>query len=179
MQSMREEDLEQLYARLERPLCNLVFRWVWSMDDAQDIVQEAFVRLWRMRERVNMNTVDPLIYKIALNLAASRRRSRKRWRWVTLDVLRGATSPTRPADESLAARDECVRVRAAVEGLPEDLRRVVMLCEFSDFNYEQIAKILSVPTGTVGSRRHRALRRLKEALSDRSVGRENQGPNLV
>ena len=95
---MREEDLEQLYARLERPLCNLVFRWVWSMDDAQDIVQDAFLRLWRMRERVNMNTVDPLIYKIALNLAASRRRSRKRWRWVTLDVLRGATSPTRPAD---------------------------------------------------------------------------------
>jgi hypothetical protein len=41
MASMREDDLERLYARLEKPLCNVVFRWVWNMDDAQD----AFVRL--------------------------------------------------------------------------------------------------------------------------------------
>ena len=70
---MGEEDLEQLYARLETPLCNLVYRWLWSMDESQDVVQDAFVRLWRMRARVDKQTVEPLIYKIALNLAASRR----------------------------------------------------------------------------------------------------------
>lgn len=96
MASMREEDLEQLYARLETPVCNVVFRWVWSMDEAQDVVQDAFVRLWRMRARVDMDTVEPLIYKIALNLAASRRRSQKIWRWVSLDVLRDATSAAAP-----------------------------------------------------------------------------------
>jgi len=67
MTSMREDDLERLYARLEKPLCNVVFRWVWNMDDAQD----AFVRLWRMRARVDLATVELLIYKIALNLAPS------------------------------------------------------------------------------------------------------------
>lgn len=162
---MREEDLEQLYVRLERPLCNLLFRWLWSMDEAQDVAQDAFVRLWRMRERVDMNTVEPLVYKIALNLAASRRRSRKIWRWVTLDALRSAKSADRPADEALAASEERQRVRAAVEALPEDLRQVVILCEYSDFTYDQIADILSIPAGTVGSRRNRALRRLKEELS--------------
>ncbi len=70
MASMREEDLEQLYARLETPVCNVVFRWVWSMDEAQDVVQDAFVRLWRMRARVDMDTVETMIYNIALNLAA-------------------------------------------------------------------------------------------------------------
>ena len=119
-----------------------------------------------MRARVDMNTVEPLIYKIALNLAASRRRSRKRWRWVTLDALRGATSATHPADEALAEDEEQARLRAAVEALPEDLRQVVMLCEYSDFTYEQIAKILAIPAGTVGSRRNRALRRLKAELLD-------------
>ncbi len=98
---MGEEDLEQLYVRLERPLCNLVFRWVWSMDVAQDVVQDAFVRLWRIRERVDMSTVEPLVYNIALNLAASRRRSMRIWRWATLDGLRSAASTVRPVDEDL------------------------------------------------------------------------------
>ncbi len=162
---MREDDLEQLYVRLERPLCNLVFRWVWRMDDAQDVVQDAFVRLWRMRERIDMDTVEPLLYKIALNLAASRRRSQRLWRWVGLDALRDATSADRLADETLAGHEERARLRRAVEVLPEDLRRVVMLCEYSDLTYPQIAEILSIPVGTVGSRRNRALRRLREALS--------------
>ena len=161
---MREKDLEQLYLRLERPLCNVVFRWVWKMDEAQEIVQDAFLRLWRMRARVDMETVEPLVYKIALNLAASRRRSRKIWQWVTLDAIRGAQSADPAADELLAAREEEDRLRVAVEALPDDLRQVVMLSEYSDLTYEQIAEVLSIPTGTVGSRRHRALRQLREAL---------------
>ena len=92
MASMCEADLERLYARLEKPLCNVVFRWVWNLDEAQDIVQDAFVRLWRMRERVDLDTVEPLIYTIALNLAASRRRSSKIWRWVSLDLFRDPPS---------------------------------------------------------------------------------------
>ena len=74
---MGEEDLERLYARLERPLYNVAFRWVWKAEDAQEIVQEAFLRVWRMRQRVDVETVDALIYKIAINLASSRRRSAK------------------------------------------------------------------------------------------------------
>ena len=174
MASMREEDLERLYAELEKPLCNVVFRWVWSMDEAQDVVQDAFVRLWRMRARVNMDTVAPLVYKIALNLAASRRRSKKIWRWVSLDLLRDATSAARPADESLSAREDRARVRAAVEALPEDLRQVIMLCEYSELGYDQIAKTLSIPAGTVGSRRHRALRLLRQHLSTKVEDREPQ-----
>ncbi len=176
---MREEDLEQLYARLEKPLCNVVFRWVWRMDEAQDVVQDAFVRLWRMRERVDMDTVEPLIYKIALNLAASRRRSRKIWRWVSLDFLRDATSAARAADESLVAHEERTRLRAAVEALPDDLRLVIMLCEYSELSYDEIAEVLSISPGTVGSRRNRALRRLRQELSSKAVGRERQAREIV
>ena len=162
---MREDDLDALYRRLEKPLCNVLFRWVWSMDEAQDLVQEAFVRLWRMRERVDMTTVDALVYRIAINLAASRRRTKKVWRWISLDALHGMSATRRPADEALAARLERERLRAAVDALPEDLRRVIVLCELSELSYDDIAKVLSIPAGTVGSRRHRALRRLRAALS--------------
>lgn len=176
---MREEDLERLYTELEKRLCNVVFRWVWSMDEAQDVVQEAFVRLWRMRARVDMDTVEPLIYKIALNLAASRRRSRKIWRWVSMDVLRGAAAATRPADESVSANEDRARLRAAVESLPDDLRQVIVLCEYSELSYDQIAQMLSIPVGTVGSRRHRALRRLREQFSSAPTSREGHARETV
>jgi RNA polymerase sigma-70 factor (ECF subfamily) len=169
---MREVDLEELYARLEKPLYNVVFRSIWSADEAHDIVQEAFVRLWRMRERVEMDTVEPLVYKTALNLAASRRRSRKVWRWVSLEALRDATSTGTMPDESLAQGQEHARLHVAVQSLPEELRRVVVLCEFSDLSYDEIARVLSIPAGTVGSRRNRALRRLRESLSREGEGDE-------
>lgn len=163
---MGEEDLEQLYARLEKPLCNLVYRWLWSMDESQGVVQDAFVRLWRMRARVDKQTVEPLIYKIALNLAASRRRSKRVWRWVSFDTIRAPSSADEPADDAISSRQELGRLRRAVERLPDDLRRVIMLCEYSELSYDEIAGIMSIPAGTVGSRRHRAIQRLRETLSE-------------
>jgi RNA polymerase sigma factor (sigma-70 family) len=150
---MRETDLEQLYARMEKPLYNVVFRWSWNPEDAQDIVQEAFVRLWRMRQRVDMKTVEPLVYRIALNLASSRKRSASLWRRVSLEALRDTTAPATSAADSLSADEQRKLVRAAVDALPEDLRRVVLLCEYSELSYEEIATALSIPAGTVGSRK--------------------------
>lgn len=164
MEAMREADLEQLYERLERAVYNVVYRWVWNEDDAQEIVQEAFVRLWRMRERVQMGSVEPLIYRIAMNLAASRLRTRKVWRWVSLELIRGAATPEAATDQRLIRDERQQRLRAAIEALPEDLRRIILLTEFSEMTYDQVATALSIPPGTVASRRNRAVRRLREAL---------------
>jgi RNA polymerase sigma-70 factor (ECF subfamily) len=158
---MRQVDLERLYRRLEKPLYNVVYRWVWNPEDAREIVQEAFVRLWRMRRRVEMKTVEPLVYRIALNLASTRRRAGKLWRWISLEAVRERTDPRHEPDAELSRS----RVRKAVHSLPEDLRRIVILCEFSDLSYAEIAGILSIPEGTVGSRRNRALKLLRARLS--------------
>jgi len=176
---MREADLEQLYARLEKPLYNVVFRWTWKPEEAQDIVQEAFVRLWRMRRRVEMRTVEPLIYKIALNLAASHRRSRRIRRLVSLDLLRETTAAGPTAEEALATDEQRAGLRAAVEALPEDLRRVILLYEYSELTHEQIAGILSIPVGTVGSRRNRAMRQLRERLSRKTEDHERPTTETV
>ena len=107
-----------------------------------------------------------MIYKIALNLAASRRRSKRVWRWVSFDTIRAPSSADEPADDAISSRQELGRLRRAVERLPDDLRRVIMLCEYSELSYDEIAGILSIPAGTVGSRRHGALQRLRETLSE-------------
>ncbi len=156
--------LELLYARLETPIYNVVYRWVWNEAEAHDIVQEAFVKLWRMRARVNLATVEPLVYRIAVNLAANRRRSRKLWRWVSMDALRASSDSRASADETLAAEQTRRAVRAAIDGLPEKYRRVITLCELTELSYEQIADSLGIAVGTVGSRRNTALQLLRTKL---------------
>ena len=163
---MDKVELEQLYARLEKPLYNVVYRWVWRAEEAQEVVQEAFVRLWRMRDRVVGEQVEPLIYRIAINLAASRRRSQRVWRWVSLEALRQTTTANRSAEQELLDEQRHGRVRQAVESLPEELRRVVVLTECTGMTYDEVGRILKIPVGTVGSRRNRALQRLREMLAD-------------
>jgi RNA polymerase sigma-70 factor (ECF subfamily) len=156
--------LERLYVRLEKPMFNVVYRWVWNPDEAEDIVQDAFVRVWRARERVDVTTVEALLYRTALNLASNHRRARRVRGWLGLDDVEEVASRRPSTEQALDAEQTRARVRAAVEALPEKLRRVVVLSEYAELSYAEISAILGVPTGTVGSRRNTALRQLGEAL---------------
>lgn len=158
--------LELLYGRLETSMYNVVYRWLWDSEEAHDVVHEAFVRVWKSRHEVDMATVEALLYKTALNLASNRRRSRKLWRWVSLEALWDRQGSGGLADAELSRAQQDAVVRRAVEALPEPLRRVVMLCELSNLTYEQVGLILSIPAGTVGSRRNKALRLLRESLGN-------------
>ena len=157
---------EALYRRVEGPMYNVVYRWVWQADDAHEVVQEAFLRLWRMRARVRAETVEPLVYRIALNLASNRRRAAKLRRWVGLDRVAEQAAPGRGAEAALGRAAEAVAVRRAIERLPEKLRRVVMLCGFSELSYAEVAEALGIAPGTVASRRHAALARLEGLLAE-------------
>ena len=159
--------LEQLYVRLEKPLFNVVYRWVWQREEAAELVQEAFVRLWDMRARVRLETVEPLVFQIAVNLA------RKRRRWLRLRTFFGLedrppVDTVAPVDDRLAALADAEAVRAAVDALPDRLKEPVMLCAFSDMTYRQVGEALGIPPGTVASRRNQALEHLRAALEPRS-----------
>ena len=156
-------DLEQLYVRMERRVYNVVFRWVWSAEEAHDIVQEAFVRLWAMRARVRPETVEPLVWRIALNLARNRRR------WLRLRSFFGLGEEAHPApsaDAVLSDTERALRVRAAVDALPEAQRSVILLTWFSELSYKEVAELLKIPEGTVGSRRNHALAALRASLGE-------------
>lgn len=167
-----QQAFDGLYQRLERPLYNVVYRRLWHVQDSHDVVQEAFVRLWGMRARVRLATVEPLVWRIALNLAATRSRRRRLWGWWSrsdagLDTL---PDPGAEADARLADHERVLHVRAAVESLPEKLRDVVMLCEFSGLSYAEVGAVLDIPAGTVGSRRHAGLAALRRHPTLRHLG---------
>lgn len=161
--ALSEAQLERLYVKLEKPLYNVVYRWVWNASDAQDVTQEAFLKLWNMRARVQMETVEPLVYRIALNLASNRRRARRIWQWVGVDAL--ASAPSRDhGGHAVLDKERDAQVREAIDGLPEPLRRVVVLCELGGMSYAQVAETLSIAEGTVGSRRNQAFKLLRLKL---------------
>jgi RNA polymerase sigma-70 factor (ECF subfamily) len=159
-----QDDLEALYRRLEKPLYNVVYRLVWQREEARDLVQEAFVRLWAMRRRVEPETVEPLVYRIAVNLARSALRRRRVIGWLSLGAL--AREPREPRDfeGEIAGAREQTRLRRAIEALPDELRDVVLLTSFTELRYPDVARALGIAEGTVASRRHRALQLLREAL---------------
>jgi RNA polymerase sigma-70 factor (ECF subfamily) len=114
-----------------------------------------------MRERVEWERADALVYRIALNLAANRRRRRTLWQWVTLEDRAAAPSEA-PDPEREAA------VRRAIEALPERHRRVLTLAIHAELGNEQIADVLDIPVGTVASRRNTAVRKLRAKLAERA-----------
>ncbi|MBI2570390.1 MAG: sigma-70 family RNA polymerase sigma factor [Candidatus Schekmanbacteria bacterium] len=157
--------LEDLYVRLEKRLYNVVYRWVWAPDVAMDIVQESFLRLWQMRARVDMATVEPLVFRIGVNLAANHRRRAWWRRWLSLEDAEEPASASRGADALLAEAQRARAVRDALEALPEGHRRVLLLCELSGMSYAEISSVLGIPPGTVASRRNTAVRRLRRRLA--------------
>jgi RNA polymerase sigma-70 factor (ECF subfamily) len=159
-----ERALGQLYVKLEKPMYNVVYRWLWNASDAEEVTQEAFLRVWKMRERVDMATVEPLLYRTALNLASNRRRFARVWRWLGLESVADAPASEAATDEALGTARTRQRVKRAIETLPEKLRQVVMLTEYAELSYEEVAAMLRIPVGTVGSRRSAALARLAAEL---------------
>ncbi|MCY1068115.1 sigma-70 family RNA polymerase sigma factor [Nannocystis sp. RBIL2] len=156
-------DVERLFVQLERPLFNVMYRWLWDRDESAELVQETFTRLWQARARVRPDTAGAFVYRIAVNLAASRRRWRALRRFVAFDDDSPATSEAQP-DLAVLGAERAAAVRAAVDALPEKLRRVLVLCELSELPYADIAAALGIPVGTVGSRRHAAAERVRRHL---------------
>lgn len=159
-------ELEALYGRLEKPLYNVVYRLVWDREEARDLVQEAFVRLWAMRRRVRTEGAEPLAYRIAVNLARSRNRRARIRRMLSIESIAGRLFDPGNPEADLVADDRQLRVRRAIRALPPDVRNVVLLSTFGGLAYAEIGSVLGIPEGTVGSRRNRGLRLLRAALSE-------------
>jgi RNA polymerase sigma-70 factor (ECF subfamily) len=158
--TLREDALYASYSRLEKPLFNVLYRQLWQREECQDVIQDAFVRVWERREQVNESTLDALVWTTALNLARNRLRWRRLWRHEPVDESL-ASSGVSPED-FLATR----RLRTALRQLPAASRDVLLLSEFSGLRGEEIAALLGIPAGTVASRKHNAIARLRALLGE-------------
>jgi len=178
-------DMERLARGQDAALSDLmerhapgIFRFLCRMlaneDDANDLAQEAFVRVYQHRAGFKRGVkFTPWLYTIAANLARNQIRWRTRHPNVSLEAeasdgappLREALPATTitPSQEAEAA-ERVVAVRAAVARLPEDLREAVVLCEWEDLAVAEAAEVLKTTAKAVESRLYHARLLLRERL---------------
>lgn len=163
-----------LVRRYRIPLQNFVYRFVGDRETAEDIVQETFLRCLRHRHQYPaIERVSTWLYTIAGNLAKTELRRRKRWHWVPIgpnedDEVR--TSFYEPVDKDVMPGEltdtKTVQgtVVKAIDALPEEFREAVQLRDLNGLTYDEIAKIIECPVGTVKSRVNRGRIRLQRNL---------------
>ncbi|MAI70849.1 MAG: RNA polymerase subunit sigma-70 [Rhodopirellula sp.] len=148
-----------------------------SPDEAEEVVQEAFIRAFLKLDTFQRNSqFFTWLYRIAFNSALTRKR-RKRAR-VSLDHWRESNGlevadPADAVDEPMLRQERVNLVRAAIQILSEDHRTILVLREMQERSYEDIAEILEISIGTVRSRLSRARNQLKvtlEAMEDEDAG---------
>lgn len=125
---------------------------------AEDVVQEAFVRVWRRRERLaDPSRLDGYLFMAVRNLALDRVRSERR---EAKRVLVAARAPSRPAEAP-----DVERIDAAVSSLPPEQREVVVLRVHLGLSFPEVATRTGAALGTVHSRWRYAMDRLRERLA--------------
>jgi RNA polymerase sigma-70 factor, ECF subfamily len=169
MQRVREGDddaFREIVDRYKDSLVNYLTHLVRSRDRAEEIAQDAFVRLYRSasnyRER---DRLGPYLFRIATNLTVTEIRRERRWN-LLLPRLNASTSCSTPAPDANLITDEIQRqVQAALERLPVKFRAPLVLFEIEEWSYDEIAAALAVRTGTVKSRISRARDLLRRQLA--------------
>jgi len=165
----------EIVARWQDRIHAAVYRMTGNSEDAKDLAQETFVRAWsNLRSFQGGAALGTWLYSIALNQVRSEMRKRsaqKRGAPVSLDAPRGDDgtgidpADKRPgAEDALATKEHVRLLRQAVAALDPEFREVVVLREFQDLSYEEIARATGVPVGTVRSRLFRAREELRRKL---------------
>jgi len=174
LQAGHDAALNDLMERHATPVFHFLCRTVGNEDDANDLAQETFVRVFKARASFRAEQkFSAWLFTIAANLARNHFRWRARHPNVSLDAENPGTEQSLggmlPADgpapnESALAAERAGAVRLAVGNLPEDLREVIVLCEWEECSVAEAATILKATPKAVESRLYRARQILREHL---------------
>lgn len=163
---MAIEPNDEAFALLTRRHLDSAYHLAWAIltdtGDADDATQDAFALAWRNRRSLrDPARFDAWFGRIIVNVCRQRLRQRTRHQIQPLDIEIGPTIAD--ASQSTSERDAVSR---AISRLDADHRIVVILRYWSDLSVDEIAARLDVPSGTVKSRLHYALRSMRPGLED-------------
>ena len=152
---------DELMRRYKRPVVNFVYRLLGSAEDAQDIAQDVFIRVYQ-----NIDTYRPetkfstWLFALARNAAIDRLRWRKRHPTEPLESAPQLMASSGTA-EQVAAREIGEEIATAVAKLPEDQRVALVLSEYHGLSYAEIAGVMRCSEKSVESRLYRAKQTLR------------------
>ncbi len=158
--------MTELVSQYERPVFNAAYRILGNADDAADITQTVFLKVFE-----HISDYDPKfrffswIYRIAINESLNQVKKRRNQE----PLADSQASPWRSPEEHLESKRLCNRVQGALMQLETDYRTVVVLKHMSGCSYQQISEILQIPEKTVKSRLYTARQLMKKTLGSREL----------
>jgi RNA polymerase sigma-70 factor (ECF subfamily) len=169
---------EVLLTRHRKPVYNFILRFVGDKETAEDLLQEAFMRVIKGAEAYKRQAkFTTWLYTIARNLCVDQTRRRKHRKHASLDAPMDAGDDSGtlldviPSSEMASDRRSVNKqlhetMQRAIEALSEEQREVFLMREFLDMPFRQIADVVGVPENTVKSRMRYALEKLRLELDD-------------
>lgn len=158
-------DFESQYDKLYPSLFRYLHRLTGDADAAEDIAQEAFVRL--LKQSLPEDEVRPWLFTVAMNLVRDTARKTER-RTRLLTTAPALVTPTVLPDEGLERSERVARVRAVLDQLSERDRQLLLMRE-EGFKYDEIAAVVGVAPASVGTLIARALKRFTDAYQAREA----------
>jgi len=166
MRRIQQDDFgafEELVDRYKDRLVNVLFRMLDERNEAEDLVQETFLRVYKHRQEYDFTyCLSTWIYTIALNLAKNELRRKKKFKFFSIFEMQDKgveLEDTKPGPQSLK-----MILDKAIASLPAKYKTAFILRDVDQLSYEEVARILEVPLGTVKSRVNRARAILKDEL---------------
>lgn len=156
---------DALYARYEGPLYGFIFRLLGGNSaDAEDGLHQTFLSVLREAKARPVRRVRALLFEVARNACLNRLRTRRRGDQALATELHTAPQVFEWPDAGLEAKETAAALQAAVSRLPGTLSEVYAL-RAAGLSYEEVAQVLGVPLGTVKSRLHEVVSRLRKEMT--------------
>ncbi len=174
IQAGDHQAFESLVQRYQRQVANLIYLTMGNRDDVDDIAQEVFIRVYRSLPKFKFDaSFFSWLYRITMNLCIDEIRKRKIRRVLSLDYLTEDTlEKSRKSKDHTMASDSVLTeekrqvIQSALQRLTPEHREVLVLREYQDLSYNEIAETLGLRLEAVKSRIFRARMELKNFLSD-------------
>jgi len=160
--------LEEAFARHQAELLGTLFYLVGNLEDARDALQDAFIKCWRHQSEVGqVENLKAWIFRVALNAGRDIRETAWRRKRQGLPEDESMLISRHDGPVAIVEHDErLARLRAALKKLRPEEQEVFLLRQNGELTYEEIAEMLSVPTGTVKTRMRLALSQLRAVLAE-------------
>ncbi len=174
IQNGDHQAFELLVRRYQRQVANLIYMTMGNRDDVEDIAQEVFIRVYRSLPKFKFDaSFFSWLYRITVNLCIDEIRKRKIRRVLSLDYLTEDTlekdrknKDYSMASDSILTEEKQRVIQSALRRLKPEHREVLVLREYQDFSYNEIAETLGLRLEAVKSRIFRARREMKNLLNE-------------
>jgi len=173
-QNEKVEAFNELVIRYKDKVVNFLYRYTGDRDEAEDLAQDAFVKLYRSKHLYKeIAKFSTWFYTIAINTAKTDARKKSRYNALSIsdydpenekdyEIPANVLAP----DDVANAKIENYYIQKAIDSLEDSFKEVIILRDIEDMDYEEIAQLTGLPLGTVKSRINRGREKLKKLLSE-------------